>query len=123
MSSGSSVFSIIPPKRARMERFILVQTPISAHPPAAKYEISKGWVGGLNAGYQAGRVGLVYDAHTKAVSNPAKTDSEYNSTRKTLPQTAGDPVLPQRRASDVGPELHPRPADFLKFLVTVLQSV
>src|SRR6185295_1569645 len=29
MSSGSSVFSIIPPKRARIERFILVQTPIS----------------------------------------------------------------------------------------------
>lgn len=42
---------------------------------------------------QAGRVVIVYDTHAKAVSKPEKTVSEYNSTRKSLPQMQGDPAV------------------------------
>src|ERR1051325_508988 len=86
MSSGSSVFSIIPPKRARTERFILVQSPILAHPPAAKCEIQNNYYFGH---FQAYATVLMYDAYAQVVSTPAKTDFEYNSTIKSLPERSG----------------------------------
>src|ERR1041385_1608218 len=74
MSSGSSVFSIMPPKRARMERFILVQSPISAHPPA-------------NFGPTPQPL-LMYDIYAQAVSTPVENCLEYNSTVKSLPESS-----------------------------------
>src|ERR1700754_4564690 len=85
MSSGSSVFSIIPPKRARIERFILVQSPISAHPPTAKCESSN--VGG--AGPERGSFGHSQRSLVRHIRSGSfmsgKLSSEYNSTVRSLP--------------------------------------
>src|SRR5688572_3280536 len=104
MSSGSSVFSIIPPKRARTERFILVQSPITAHPPPSKCEIPND-ISSLLVPFSAIYVVLMYDPYAQVVSILAKTDFEYISSIKTLPQNA----LRRRGPSDVASELHSRP--------------
>src|ERR1051326_8668554 len=86
MSSGSSVFSIMPPKRARTERFILVQSPILAilrqRNVKAQTLVAPAWIAAIAA---TGNV-LLYDTYVRAVSNPQNC-SEYNSTPETLPQT------------------------------------
>src|ERR1041384_1041983 len=103
MSSGSSVFSIMPPKRARMERFILVQSPISAHPPA-------------NFGPTPQPL-LMYDIYVQAVSTPVENCLEYNSTVKSLPESLSG----RRPPANIAPELHARPMNFCQRLITNVQ--
>src|SRR6185436_4100370 len=104
MSSGSSVFSIMPPKRARTERFILVQSPISAHPPTD-----------LRAHLATA---LMYDIYAQAVSSPVKTVLEYNSTVKSLPERSSG----RRPPTYITPELHARPVNFCQRLITDVQG-
>src|ERR1041385_1786075 len=98
MSSGSSVFSIMPPKRARMERFILVQSPISAHPPA-------------NFGPTPQPL-LMYDIYVQAVSTPVENCWNNNTPLKTLPKRSPGRPPP----ADIAAELHPRPMNFCQRL-------
>jgi hypothetical protein len=74
MSSGSSVFSIIPPKRARIERFILVQSPIPAHPPIGKMKSKNDNSSFPLLPFSAIYDALMYDTYAQAVSIPAKTE-------------------------------------------------
>src|ERR1051325_11911434 len=104
MSSGCAVFAIMPPKRARMERFILVQSPISAHPPA-------------NFGPTPQPL-LMYDIYAQAVSTPVENCLEYNSTVKSLPESSSG----RRPPADIAPELHAWPVNFCQRLITGVQG-
>src|ERR1044071_1978297 len=112
MSSGSSVFSIIPPKRARIERFILVQTPISAHPPTAKCEMpnydSHLLFTAASARLRRFDVRHIRSGGFNSGENWPAINSEYNSTIKTLPERS----LDRSRTTDIPPELHTWPMNF-----------
>jgi len=89
-----------------MERFILVQSPILAHPPAAKCESST-----LGAPARIAQLRplatFCCTTHTFGQFQIQETDSEYNSTPKTLPQTSPTSI----RAANVAPELHSGPVN------------
>src|SRR6185369_9744102 len=59
----------------------------------------------------------MYDIYAQAVSTPAKTALEYNSTVKSLPESSHG----RRPPADVAPELHARPVDFRERLITDVQ--
>src|SRR5688572_20836533 len=114
MSSGSSVFSIIPPKRARTERFILVQSPISAQPPKAKCESLTLVAPVRIAALLAPRNVLLYDTYVQAVSCPGNCLRSITALFAAFHRSRG--------ASDVAPELHARPTDSPKRVVTNVES-
>ena len=61
---------------------------------------------------------LMYETYAQAVSIPAKTGFEYISSIKTLPQKA----LGRGGLSDIASELHSRPANLFKRLVTAAEG-
>src|SRR6185503_13629685 len=121
MSSGSSVFSINPPKTARMERFILVQTPISAQPPTAKCENLTDGTATSKSANPAAQLSFVRRIRSGSF-NSSETGSEYSSSAERLQKRLGNPRLCARRATDVGPELHSGPTHLLQCAITKLQS-
>jgi hypothetical protein len=61
---------------------------------------------------------LMYDIYAQAVSTPAKTVLEYNSTVKSLPESSSG----RRQPAYITPELHSPPLNFCQRLVTKVQS-
>src|SRR4030095_1199906 len=117
MSSGSSVFSIIPPKRARTERFILLQSPISAFLRQAKCTIvcflNYVAFNDLDCPYVR-----LYDVCAQAVSTPkVYRGCEYTSTAKSLPERQIAPIPRKSDGSSSSPNvasiLHPFPVNTL----------
>src|SRR5690348_7524423 len=98
MSSGSSVFSIIPPKRARMERFILVQSPILAILRQRNVKAQTLGAPARIAVIAATGNVLLYDAYVQAVSNPQNCPRSITAVRKAFHnQPDGHFVRPMSR--------------------------
>jgi hypothetical protein len=80
-------------------------------------------LGGLNTGNsQPGRDVLMYDAYAQAVSIPAKTDSEYNSSTERPPKRLSVPHSDPCRATDISPELHSGPMNLAQCAITKIQG-
>src|SRR5258705_12628368 len=87
MSSGSSVFSIMPPKSARIDRFILIQSPISAS--SSNHEIFNLSVHGPPNSQDLAT--FICTTHMLKRFHPEpknQSSLEYSSTLSSLPHTA-----------------------------------
>src|SRR5712692_6895837 len=115
MSSGSSVLSTIPPKSARIERLILVHSPIFTHPPAN----SDSKITGQKCGGSKRERALVCTTPKRAQLQVtadfgvsiAKNSGPWAVGRKAVAGLTGGHRTYDRSLTNIAPVMHPVPVN------------